>query len=84
MQVKGVSARDESGAAGRRQGKSPWLLAANVPAGAVLVLLILDPTRDLRPVLCLLAIAAGLFAVGTWGMRGQPPSARKRLRSILR
>jgi hypothetical protein len=46
--------------------KSPWLVAANVPAGIVLVLLILDPTRDLRPMLYLLALAVGLFAIGVW------------------
>jgi hypothetical protein len=45
---------------------SPWLLAANIPAGVVVVLPILDPTRYLRPVLCLLAVALVLCAVGIW------------------
>jgi hypothetical protein len=37
----------------------------------VLVLLILDPTRDLRPVFWLLAPAVVLLAVGAWrGPRG--------------
>jgi hypothetical protein len=44
---------------------SPWLLAANVPAGVVLVLLILDPMGDLRPVLCLLDLGVDLL-VGVW------------------
>jgi hypothetical protein len=47
--------------------KSPWLLAANVPAGAALVLLTLDPMIDLRVALCLLALALVLCAVGIWG-----------------
>jgi hypothetical protein len=46
--------------------KSAWFVAAEAVAGVVLVLLILDPTRDLGPVLCLLALAVGLFGVGTW------------------
>jgi hypothetical protein len=39
---------------------SVWLLA-NVPAGVVIVLLVIDPARDLRPIFVLLAVA-----VGTW------------------
>jgi hypothetical protein len=50
---------------------SPWLLAADAVAGVVLVLLILDPARELWPVLCLLALAVGLFTAGARrGSRG--------------
>jgi hypothetical protein len=35
-----------------------WLLA-NGSAGLVLVLLLIDPTRDLRPVFALLTVAVG-------------------------
>ena len=46
-----------------------WLLA-NGSAGVVIVLLLLDPTRDLRPVFVLLAVAVGaLFAWRFWPRR---------------
>jgi hypothetical protein len=35
------------------------LWAANTAAGVVLILLAFDPTRDLRPVFVLLAVAVG-------------------------
>jgi hypothetical protein len=35
------------------------LWAANTAAGVVLILLVFDPTRDLRPVFALLAVAVG-------------------------
>ena len=38
------------------------LWAANTTAGVVLILLLFDPTRDLRPVLALLAVAFWLAA----------------------
>jgi hypothetical protein len=51
--------------------RSAWFVAADAIAGGVLVLVILDPTRDLGPVLCLLALAVGLFTAGAWrGGRG--------------
>jgi hypothetical protein len=51
--------------------RSPWLLAADALAVVVVVLLLLDPTRDFWLVLCLLALAVGLLAVGAWrGSRG--------------
>jgi hypothetical protein len=37
--------------------KSPWFITADAVAAVVVVLLILDPTRDLGPVLGLLAAA---------------------------
>jgi hypothetical protein len=52
---------------------SPWLLAANVPAGVVLVLLILDPTRDLWPVVCPLAVGAWRRTHGTRGHSHRHP-----------
>jgi hypothetical protein len=46
-----------------------WLLD-NGSAGLVLVLLALDPTRDLRPIFALLAVAVGtLLAWGFWPRR---------------
>jgi hypothetical protein len=39
-----------------------WVLA-NGAAGLVLALLLIDPTRDLRPVLALLAVAVGTLLV---------------------
>ena len=38
-------------------------------AGVVLVLLLLDPTRELWPVLLLLALALGLLSVGLYARR---------------
>jgi hypothetical protein len=35
--------------------KLPWIAAANLMGGVVLVLLLLDPTRNLLPVLLLAA-----------------------------
>jgi hypothetical protein len=51
--------------------RATWLLA-NGSAGLVLVLLLLDPTRDLRPVFALLAVAVAFWlAVGFWPWRKQ-------------
>jgi hypothetical protein len=49
--------------------KAPWLPAANVVGGVVVVLLLLDPTRDLWPVVLLLALALGLLSVGLYARR---------------
>jgi hypothetical protein len=42
-----------------RQRRSAAKILANGSAGLVLVLLVLDPTRDLPPVFALLAVAVG-------------------------
>jgi hypothetical protein len=53
-----------------RPCKTLLLWAANTAAGLVLILLLLDPTRDLRPVFVLLAVAVGaLFAWRFWPRR---------------
>jgi hypothetical protein len=42
----------------------PWAwLLTNGAAGVAIVLLLLDPTRDLRPVFALLAVAVGTVVV---------------------
>jgi hypothetical protein len=48
-------------------------------AGVVLVLLLLDPTRDVWPVLCLLVLAVGLLAVGLLARRLQQSRRRVQL-----
>jgi hypothetical protein len=45
--------------------------AGNAVAGAALVLLALDPTRDLRPVLALAGAGVVLAWVGPWLLRAK-------------
>jgi hypothetical protein len=47
-----------------------WLLANGVAGVAIVLLLLIDPPRDLRPVFVLLAVAVGtLFAWRFWPRR---------------
>jgi hypothetical protein len=45
------------------------LWAANTAAGVVLILLAFDPTRDLRPILALLAVAGTFWLAGRFWPR---------------
>jgi hypothetical protein len=49
--------------------KTLLLWAANTAAGLVLILLLLDPTRGLWPVLVLLAVAVPLWLAGLFWPR---------------